>query len=742
MLRILFLAMGIIIFNASTSYAQTTIKGKIGSVDSKGNHAPLPSATVFWQGTEVFAVTDNYGNFEIEKDDSFRYLIVRFVGFYDDTVDTKGMEFIHFMKRNPLVLDEVEVLHRDKGMEINTMSSLNTQVITARELTKAACCNLSESFETNPSIDVSFTDAVTGARQIQMLGLSGPNILITRELMPDVRGLSSVHGLQFIPGTWIQSMQLHKGSASVVNGFESVVGQINVELKKPESGEKAMINGYVNGGGAMEFNANVRNDVSKKLSTASMVQLRGLFNENDRNDDNFMDMPKSQRLMLLNRWKYVSDKGTFGQIGVRLVNTENEGGQLSSESPNRWELLHVNRKVDIWTKTGKVWENKPYKSIGLQLNGTFHDLNSKYGNREYNGIQKSLFANLIYQSIISNTNHQFKAGLSFQLDDFNEDIDSVNFIREEYVPGTYFEYTFLPNARFTLVAGIRADLHNNYGLFFSPRLHARYALSKTTTVKISGGKSFRTASIFAENAQIFASSRNINIINPSNDKRPYGLNAEEAWNYGIHISQQFRLDYRDGAISLDLYRTDFMNQIVVDYEDADLIKFYNLQGESYSNSAQVQLDYEVINRLDVRLAYRYYDVKTDYITWPFSNVDRPFISSHRAFANLAYTTRNYWSFDATVNWNGSKRIPYNPGNTVEDLRVVRSPDFYLINAQVSKTFREVFDIYLGAENLFDFRQNDPIINSDNPFGNRFDASLVWGPVFGRMVYAGFRYKWL
>lgn len=740
-MRIFFLLFLLVILSQA-GYTQEILKGKVGGDYAEGGRGPLAGANVFWLNSKIQTTTDPEGLFEIEKPDSVRYLITSFVGYETDTIDTKGKDFIHNHKILSGLLDEVEIEHRVGGMEVNTLDPLNVSLVSERELQKAACCNLSESFETNPSIDVSFSDAITGTRQIQMLGLSGPNILITREMIPDLRGIGAVNGLQFYPGTWIQSMQISKGSGSVVNGFESVVGQINIELKKAESGKKAMMNVYGNAGSAMEFNGDVRSDISERISTASMIQLRNLSIENDNNSDGFRDMPLSNKVIALNRWKFDWGKGYFSQIGIRALYIDNEGGQLSgtmNETRGAWRLNHLTERMDVWAKTGKIWQGKPWRSTGIQMNGTFHDQNSNYGLRTYDARQRSLYFNWIYQSIISNTGHVVKMGLSYQQDNFNEQVDSMDFLRDEYVPGIFTEYTFLPNDRFTLVAGLRADHHNSYGTFLTPRLHLRYGLFEKTTIKLSAGRSLRTASIFAENQQIFASARDIRVFS-QNESSPYGLDAEVSWNYGINLIQKFELDYREGALILDLYRTEFENQIVVDYDRSpQQVLFYNLNGRSYSNSIQAQLDYELINRLDMRLAYRWYDVKTQY---HFDILQKPLISQHRAFINLEYKTRNYWSFDWTLNWNGSKRLPSTESNP-ESLRLrANSPDFYLMNAQITKTFNERFDLYLGSENILNFRQSNPIISADDPYGEYFDASLVWAPVFGRMVYLGARLKWL
>ncbi|NOR86782.1 MAG: TonB-dependent receptor, partial [Bacteroidales bacterium] len=419
------------------------------------------------------------------------------------------------------------------------------------------------------------------------------------------------------------------------------------------------------------------------------------------------------------------------------------GGQMDYQkdddllSNQIWGMQNQTNRLEAWSKTGKVFKDKPYQSFGLQLSAIYHDQNSNFGLREYQGKQKSFYGNYIFQSIIGNSNHKYKLGASFIYDDYEESLDSLRTDRTEWIPGMFAEYTFNWNDRLNIVAGLRGDYHNTFGFFMTPRFHARYLISEDLVLRVSAGRGQRTAQVISENIGFLASNRVLIIQGDGSDK-PYGLDPEIAWNYGLNLSWDFELDYRDGAISFDFYRTSFQNQIVVDLDsDIRKVMFYNLDGESYSNSFQAQVDYELINRLDMRIAYRWYDVMT---TYGEELLQKPLVSSHRAFVNLAYRTRNYWKFDATLNWQGEKRIPTTTENPIIYQREEKSPSFLMLNAQISKTWHENFDLYLGVENIFDFKQNDPIIASGQPFSEYFDASMVWGPIFGRNIYLGLRYR--
>jgi len=642
-----------------------------------------------------------------------------------------------------IILDELQIVHREKSTKIGYLEPLKVEKIGQKELVKAACCNLSESFETNPSVDVSFTDAVTGTRQIQMLGLAGPYTQITREVMPDVRGLSAIYGLTYIPGTWVEGIQLIKGTGSVSNGYESIAGQINVELWKPETMDKLYLNGYANGKGRVEANANVKIGINDQWGTAFLLHGSNASFKHDRNDDGFLDNPLSRNYLLLNRWEFHGPQGGHFQFGVKGTSIDKVGGQVAFDPEtdtgrtDHWGMDLLTRRLEGWAKIGKINPRKTWQSTGLQLSGVTHHQDSWFGLNKYQAVQTSFYANLIFQSIIGNTNHTFRTGAGVQYDDYEETLNREDYDRTEIVPGAFFEYTYNPFDKFILVAGIRADYHNLFGPFLTPRVFVRYPITDRTILRLAGGRGQRTANILAENNAVLATSREI-IIEGDDPDKPYGLDPEVAWNYGVNLTQNFTLDYRSGVISIDFYRTHFENQVVMDYDfNPQQVLFYNLDGKSFSNSFQVQLDYEVINRLDLRIAYRWYDVKT---TYRDQLLQKPLISQHRGFLNLGYETRKYWKFDFTLNRQGKKRIPDLSSNPEEYQLEAYSPAYFLVNAQISKAWRESFEVYLGVENLFDFKQKNPILSSEDPFSPYFDSSLIWGPIFGRNIYLGFRYK--
>lgn len=582
--------------------AQHTITG---SVFSGKTNTPLPGAVVKATGTNAVS-TDANGLFTITVDSTDTRLITSFIGYVTDTtlisVQTPAVTII---LKDGVQLTKVEVRGNNKSTYVSGINPIKTQVMTEDELEKAPCCNLSESFETNPSVDVNYGDAVTGTRQIQMLGLSGVYSPVQVENIPYARGLASTNGLGFIPGPWIQSIQVSKGAGSVVNGYESLTGSINVEMKKPEDSEKLYLNGYMNSMIRSEGNLNLSKRLDSSWSTALLLHFDGWQREIDMNKDGFMDMPLSTDYALVNRWKYQGKKGFEGMYGIKALYDRRSGGQLGYRpkddklSNQTWGFDMLTQRYEVFAKNGYVFPKWEGHSIGTIVSATYHNQKNVFGLRRLDMRQLSLYGNFIFQGELGdNEKHKYKTGLSIVYDDIDETFVAQNFARQEVVPGAFLEYTFNHEDRFVVVAGGRADYHNLFGMFFTPRLHVKYNLTELLVLRVSGGRGQRTAGVFADNMGLLANNRQW-VIN-GNGGPAYGLQPEVAWNYGTNLTWGFFIGGRDAVVALDFYRSDFENQIVVDLENPQLVQFYNLAGASYSNSAQVQFDFQPLERFDVR----------------------------------------------------------------------------------------------------------------------------------------------
>ena len=734
-----------------TAFAQQFSKGTV--VDEA--NLPLMGAEVYWNGTQIGVSTDDNGTFTLKRTENSNTLVISYIGYKTKTVKVTNSEALHIQLEPQSALEEVVVTQK----RANTMKSqwqvANLHTMSSGELLKAACCNLSESFSTNPSIDVNFSDAVTGNKQIKMLGLTSPYILMAEENIPAMRGASQAYGLSFVPGTWIESIQITKGAGSVINGYESISGQINYEIEKPINARPFFLNLYTSEDSRYELNAHTKVKLSDKWATSLLAHGNVRQRKSDHNHDGFIDNPIGNQINLLNRWQYSNaEKGWVSFVNLNYMKDERQAGQIDYNpltdkgTTNAWGSEVNSERFTLSNKTGYVFPDTPYKSIGLQNSFQSHRQDSYFGLNSYDIHQKSWYGNLIYNSIIGNTQHKFATGLSGTYDDYSEQLTTSalagDFSRIDRSVGAFFEYTYDNSSNFSFVAGIRADSHNNLGNFITPRFHLRYNPWKQATFRLSAGRGKRAANVIAENQQLLASSRQLHIIGGDGGKL-YGLNPEIAWNYGASFLQAFKIWGKNAELSVDLYRTHFDNQVVVDLDHSpQQALFYNLDGKSFANSLQAEVSISPAKGLDFKAAYKYYDVQTQFTK---GQLEKTLTPKHRWFANIAYETadthenkHSQWKFDVTFNWLGEQRLPTTATNPLLYRLSDYAPSFATLNAQITRVFSKTFEVYVGGENITNYKQANGILAADAPFGAYFDSTMQYAPAFGQMYYAGMRFK--
>ena len=730
--------------------AQKTLEGKV--LDSDGKTG-LVGASVYWAGTSTGTSTNDAGYFVLRKvrghgsgDPRQRsggdprqqgggsLLVISFVGYRTDTVIIdRDTEYYEHTLAQLAEIAEVTVVGRAAGAHIDRKEPITTFKITGHELTKAACCNLSESFTTSASVDVSYSDAATGAKQIQLLGLAGTYVQMMTENFPALYGLGSAYGLNYIPGSWMESIQVSKGTSSVRNGYEAITGQINVEYKKPVESEKFFLNTYANSKGKVEGNMNSSIILTDKLSTA--ILAHGSYNTmvNDHNNDSFRDEPNVKQYHLFNRWEYMTEH-LHVKAGFKVMDEERVGGQTtfnSSDIDNTgsdYGILINTLRAEAFTKSGYIFPAKKNMSLAWINSFIYHDQDAMFGVNRYNGLQQSYYSNILFQWKPFSGAHTIDAGMSYKYDRYEESYNSTPINREESVPGAFIQYTYTDTSLITLVAGLRADNHNLYGLFITPRLHLRYELTDNTTLRASAGKGFRSTNVLAENQYLLASSREIEIAD--------NLEHEEAWNIGGSLTSYYMIASRELRLSAEYYHTNFIKQIVPDMDtDVNRVLFYNLDGKSFSNVLQLEAQWQPVNRLDLLTAFRWNDVR---MTTGGELRQRALSSKYKGLLSLSYQSYlRKWQYDVTFQLNGPGRIPSTAQNPPEYRRDEAFNPYLIINGQVTRKFKNL-DVYLGVENLTGFRQKDPVIAASDPFSEYFDAGLVWGPIMGRMIYGGIR----
>ncbi|MBM3418049.1 MAG: TonB-dependent receptor [Bacteroidetes bacterium] len=718
---------------SSITFSQ--VKGLVQGKDSF-TLKPLTGAKVKLLQANTGVYTNEEGTFELVLPKLLPdTIVISAIGYYNDTVIvTKKDRFIslHIVLFAKSMMKEVVLESRKRSSSISRMKTLHVEELTAAELRKAACCNLSESFETNASVDVNITDAVSGAKKIQMMGLDGVYTQLQLENIPFLRGLESSFGLHSMPGTWIESIQITKGTGNVVNGYESMAGLVNLELKKPQEMERFYFNVYQNSQGRSELNLNAGHQLSKKWTTGWFAHASSVYGNIDHNHDKFRDLPMGDNIAFFNRWDFRGKK-MEAQFGVNLNQDRKVGGQTTyfrdepailPSPPLTYGVLINSKHADAFAKTG-FFGKKPSQSLGIVYHAKYHLLDGVFGIRPFSGEEKRGFINVIYDDYIATTDHKIKSGLSFLYLDITQSADSISTRREEIVPGAFVEYT-LTTSRWSVVSGIRYDFHNLFKHQISPRLHAKYTLDEFTDLRFTAGRGWRVPNYMIDNISLLASSKTWT--------SPNQLLPEISWNFGGSVVKDFKLFQNKANIAFDIYHTRFSNQLVIDRDTLNSnIVFKNLENSSYSNSIQLELCLIPMRNFDIRLAYKFLDVKALYGGQMQQQV---MIPRHRGFTNLAYRTRNKrWEYDLTLSVFGQSRLP-----DVSENDSPRLSNIYpVINGQVTHIYKK-WDFYIGGENLGNYKQPQPIIEASNPFNPNFDATEIWGPVMGIVIYGGIRYQ--
>ncbi len=723
------------------SFSQDLFQGKIVAKEENETIA-LTGANVFWLDTTVGTITDEKGDFQIPIVEGKNELVLSYIGYQTDTLTVSSEKLlIHFLQEEEgNQLKGVTVTQGRKSLQKSYLEAQNMLRINSEELLKAACCNLSESFDTNPAIDVNFSDALTGTKQIQMLGLTSPYILVAEENIPSVRGAAQAYGLTFTPGPRIESIQITKGAGSVVNGFESIAGQINTELVKPFTAQPLFVNLYTSANGRVEGNVHWTKALGNRWHTGLFIHANQRNRKTDRNADGFLDMPLAKQVNVLHRMQYTdADNGWVGFLNLKWIDDQKQLGELDftpgSTIFSSWGSEIDTQRGEAALKIGKVNPRLSYRSWGFQASYSHHAQDAYYGQRTYTIDHESVYLNLLYNSIIGNTNTTFKTGLNLTYDAYNELVDIQEWNRTDRDVGAFFELNN-SSEKLNWTLGARIDSHNNLGTFFTPRLHLRYTPQETMILRASVGQGRKAANIFAEQQKQFGTNRQITIEN--NGGRFYGLQPEKAWNYGFSYRQILLRGNQQADITFDYYSTQFQNQVIVDWETPGSIRFYNLEGRSYANSFQVSFDYAPSPQWDLRLAYKNYVVETDY---KGGLQQLPLQPKNRYFMNVGWISKpnerkTQWRWDLTWHGLGKQRLVASPRDGAG-----RWADAYsLLNSQLTRVFSPLLEGYLGGENLGDYRQVNPIIAADQPFGPLFDSAQIYAPVFGQMLYIGMRWR--
>lgn len=725
----------LLLFIPLTLHAQ--VRGTVKDVEG----TPIPGANVLWLNTTSGAITSFDGSFSIRKPASTNRLIVSFTGYDNDTIQVSDQNVaLNVVLREGIKLDEVQVVSRKMGTVKLRNSVMNEDMITSAELSRAACCNLGESFTTNPSVDVSYSDAATGAKQIKLLGLSGTYVQMLTENIPNYRGAASPYGLGYVPGPWMQSIQVSKGTSSVKNGYEALTGQINVEFKKPQMADIVSANLFASSSNRFEANADASIRLSPRWTTMLLTHYENETKSHDSNNDGFADIPRVEQYNFWNRWAYMGDHYVF-QAGIKATTEERRSGQVSHGGAHIADPYTININTDryeFFTKNAYIFNKEKITNIALILSGTLHNQDASYGRKLYDVDQKNIYASLLFETDFS-AMHSLSTGLSFNYDGYNQRYRLTNnaadprikSLSKESVSGAYAQYTFNVADKLILMAGLRGDYSNEYDFFVTPRAHIKYNPNEYIHFRVSAGKGYRANHVLAENNYLLASSRKVNVAEH--------LKQEEAWNYGANVSAYIPLFGKTLNVNAEYYYTDFRNQVVVDMDsDPHAVSFLNLDGKSYSRSFQIEATYPFFDGFSLTGAYRRIDAKT---TYNGILLEKPLTGKYKGLATASYQTPlGLWQFDATLQLNGGGRMPTPYTMTDGSLSWnYRYASFEQLSVQVTRYFRH-WSVYAGGENLTNFKQKNPIVGASNPWDDHFDSTMVWGPMHGIKFYVGLKFN--
>lgn len=768
---------------ATSAYAQD-ITGTV--TDTENN--PMPGASVYWADTNVGTAASIDGKFRLHRVKGYDTLVASFLGYENDTLHVDDtMSQVQLKLRQGVALETVVVEGNLGGNYIRHDGILKGETISFAGLCKMACCNLAESFENSASVTVGYSDAISGARQIKMLGLAGTYTQILDENRAIMRGLSAPYGLSYTPGMWLNSIQVSKGISSVTAGHEAITGQINLEHRKPTDDERLFLNVYFDSELKPEVNLSSAIPVTKDKRLSTVILAHGSMDTKsyDHNGDGFRDLPLSRQFDIANRWLYQADNGMQVRWGVKYINDYRLGGQMNYRKKMKDEMLHwidesqpdhynhnrpygsevKNEEVNAYFKLGmpvgksvfdKDEQDEMRSNFAVVVDFDHFNENAYFGAfNDYSGRQNMLNANAMYvhyftyrSSLISgisassrwvDENLMQNLGVIQDWQGLNPENKVLDSKRLEPEIGAYMEYTYSIKDKLSVVAGLRYD----YNFYFrkhliTPRAHVKWNITPTTVFRASAGLGYRPTDVITDNIGILATGRYIMF---RNGYKHYFDRMEEALTAGGSLTQTIStINHNDMTISFDYFRTQLFHSVIADQEySAYDIHIYDTNGKSFTNSYQVDLTWTPIERFDIFATFRYTDSKytIDRPDGTRALVERPLVSRFKTLLNLQYATRmRKWTFDVTAQLNGRSRIPTQTGNLADDSYSPIYPMFY---AQVSRRIKH-WDIYVGCENIGNYKQKHPILNADNPYSPDFNSSLIWGPLMGRKFYIGVRFN--
>lgn len=704
-----------------------------GQVLGEANQ-PLVGVAVYWPYHQDGVTTNEEGFFELPFYPN-AYLVVSYIGYQQDSIYITQNNFISHQLQPDLAFSDVEVESKRVGIYTND-GIVKENVITQDELKKAACCDLSGCFETEATVQPQVTNMITQSKELRMLGLAGVYNQVLFEGLPGfVNGLSYTYGLSTYPGPLIQNIFVAQGANSVIQGHEGMSGQINLEVRMPDTNE-LFLNTYVNSFGEQQYNVQYAATKGnwKSMTAVHWARPGGRF---DHEGDGFMNVPLISRQVFFHQSAFDYDQGEV-LAGLRFSRENRVGGQIDYEPDEHKGGREVYGQYidylqpEMWLKwthqLGESWQ------LNYHWGGQYHQQDANFGLRKYEAEQWGQYHRLGFT--LDKKRSQLRLGGSFRHFQINESVDNILFHlpvppsenplkiqRTDQILGAYAEYEYdLVAEKLSVMGGYRIDHHQDFGAFGVPRLLVKWNSWKNADFRFSAGRSWRIPNVLSENVFLLAGNRNLYFQET--------ILPEEAWTWGVNYTQDFEVMGQAWSLGADFYQVLFSRQFFPDMDRRQNAAFINNGGgAAQSNSLHLHWSAAWSDRIATRLSYTYLDV---YTTIDGEKRTLPFNHEHKLLGVVSYQPlHENWQLDVNVHWYGEQRLP-----DLKDERAFSEP-FTLLNAQFSYDFKWL-EVYTGVENILDFRQNFPIRSWEQPFGPLFDPSYTWGPTRGREFYLGLR----
>lgn len=714
----------------------------------------LPDAVVVWTGTSIGATTSETGEFVLPLPSDTTHLPLRLAVIYGDAQDTFLIDDLHVYWSLEMTasvgLKEVVIKDAVSGAYISVLQPVKTEIINRAELRKAACCDLAGCFETQSTVQPTTTNILTNAKELRILGLSGVYNQVLLDGLPTVIGLTYTYGTGSIPGSMLENIWVVKGANSVAQGFEGMVGQITVYPREGGIAEPVTADVLLNSFGEQHYNAATA--VKKnKWSNYLALHYSHPGGKWDRDNDQLLDLPLLTRYGIYNKWRYrkENEKGWSSFVAARWVKEERIGGQTffhpdadAGTSSAYGQILRY-QQPELLTKTGYRFD--PNHKITLLASVSAQQQDSWFGLTSYRAQQQYAYANLQYEWYWGPKKlHELKAGSSYRRLHLNEDIafapaDTLgrtydgNYRTNDAIPGFFAENTLhLDGDRWVLITGLRADHHQRYGWLAVPRALLRFTPSADMDWRLSAGRGWRNVYLFPENTALLAGNRDIQFTE--------ALDPERSWNVGINMIRRRTIRQIQCTATADVYRTWFQNQFFPDYDTSPTLALIsNFRETSVSNGIQVELSAQWTKRVELKTAWNYLDVFRRY---DGQKKVLPFNPRHRVLGVLTLRSANLrWQLDLNMHWYGEQRLPDTRLNPEPLRRPDYAPAYTIASSQLKYTFpKEQVELFIGCENIMDFRQLRPVPGWEQPFARGFDPAFAWGPVRGREWYVGCHYQ--